>query len=169
MDMAEQKHAARYVWCLLCLFLSLGCTLKDTPRHSLSELRTALLDHDPDTALKYVDVDSIVDCMVRDIFLKYDARADNELQALGIRAGREAAKLAAPAFKYLLTSQLRKAITSPDETGYFDYLRKASVWYLHITREGDTALVEPKGKSDIQFRMAKAPEGHWRIVEIMKK
>ncbi|OPY70106.1 MAG: hypothetical protein A4E57_00746 [Syntrophorhabdaceae bacterium PtaU1.Bin034] len=154
---------------LVAFFLSIGCTVRNSPRHSLSELRTALLNHDADAALRYLDVDSIVDCLVRDIFLKYESGSDDPLQAFGIKAGREATKLMMPGIKGLIRHQVRQAITSDDQFGYFDYIRRASVWYLNVTVEGDTAMVEPKGKSDIKFRMARTQEGNWKIVEIITK
>ncbi len=153
---------------LACLLLQ-ACMLNDTPRHSLNELRTALLNHDADTALRYIDVDSVVDCMVRDIFLKYEAKADSPLESLGLSVGRAAAKAMMPGVKELARSQVKKAITSPDEGDYFTYIRKGSVWYLNFEVGGDTAWVAPKGKSDIRFRMQRVPDGYWRIVEIKKE
>lgn len=170
MSMGIPRISVRIVIVLLffsCLFP--GCTVKNTPRQSLSELRTALLNHDADTALRYIDVDSIVDRMMGDIFLKYEAKSEDPLKATGMRAGREAAKVLLPGLKELLRRQVRTAITSSDESGYFQYIRRASVWYLNITVEGDTAMVEPKGKSDVKFRMAQMPEGYWKIVEIIRK
>ncbi|MGD0231652.1 MAG: hypothetical protein ABSC19_15090 [Syntrophorhabdales bacterium] len=159
---------------LLFLFIawvcaSLGCTLADTPRRSLAELRTALLDHDSARAMRYIDVDSIVDCLARDIFLKYQAKADDPLKALGIRVGAQAATFIMPGIKDLARRQLEAAIASSDEAGYFRDIRRASVWYLTITVEGDTAMVVPRGKSDIRFRMARTDQGPWRIVEIIRK
>ncbi len=119
--------------------------------------------------MRYIDVDNIVECMVRDIFLKYETSADNPLQALGIKGGRTAAKMAMPVVKEIVRLQLKAAITSPEETRYFHYNRRASVWYLNITEEGDTAMVEPKGNSDTKFRMARTSDGYWRIVEIIRK
>ncbi len=154
---------------VMCFSLLGGCISKDTPRHSLNELRCALLNHDADTALRYIDVDSIVDCMVRDIFLKYEAKAESPLQMLGMKAGREAAKIIMPGVKDLARSQVKRAITSPDEGDYFTYIRKGSVWYLNFDVGGETAWVAPKGKSDIRFRMQRVPDGYWRIVEIIKE
>ena len=146
-----------------------GCTLDGTPRRSLSELRTALLNRDADRALRYVDLDSVVDCAARDISRRYEANADSPLEMLGVRAGREAAKALMPGIKALVRSQIRNAIASSDQWGYFDDIRKASVWYLNVRVEGDTAVVESKGKGDVRFKMARAGEGHWRIIEILKK
>ncbi len=153
---------------IVCFSLLQACISKDTPRHSLNELRTALLNHDAETALKYVDVDSIVDCMVKDIFLKYETKADSPLEMLGLKVGREAAKIIMPGVKELARLQVKKAITSPDEGDYFTYIRKGSVWYLNFDVDQDTAWVAPKGKSDIRFRMQRSPDGYWRIVEIKK-
>jgi hypothetical protein len=142
---------------------------KDTPRYSLNELRSALLNHDAPTALRYIDVDSIVDCMANDMFLKYEAKAASPLAMLGLTAGREAARIIMPGVKELARAQVTKAITSPDEGDYFAYIRKGSVWYLTIDVGGQTAWVAPKGTSDIRFRMQQVPDGYWRIVEIKKE
>ena len=146
-----------------------GCTLANTPRRSLSELRTALLDHDAERAFRYIDTDSVVEGLVRDILLKYEKKADSPLEALGLMAGRQAASAMMPQIKDLARKQLKEAITSSDEAGYFQDIRRASVWYLNIDVEGDTALVAPRGKSDIGFRMARTDGGPWRVVEIIRK
>ena len=86
-----------------------------------------------------------------------------------VMAGRQAAAVIMPEIKDLVRKQLKEAITSSDEAGYFRDIRRASVWYLNIAVEGDTALVAPRGKSDISFRMARTDEGRWRIVEIIRK
>ncbi len=154
---------------LLCVAFTAGCTLSNTPRRSLDELRTALLNHDADTAFRYVDVDSIVRCMVRDIFTKYESKADDPLTILGINAGRQVAGLLMPIVAELARNRVRAAILSPDEGGYFDYVKKGSVWYLEIATDGKTAIVKPMGKSDTQFRMRQMEDGHWKIIEIMRE
>jgi hypothetical protein len=155
---------------LLCLFVlafvAAGCTLSDTPRRSLNELRTALLNHDADTALRYIDVESVVDGLVRDIFRKHEAKTDDPIAKLGIKAGKEAADAVMPGLVAITRWQLKAAIVSDDQWGYFEDIRKASVWYLNIKVEGDAAFVKPKGKSDIGFRMARTGDGCWKIVEM---
>ena len=154
---------------LLCAPLVAGCTVANTPRRSLSELRGALLNHDADAAMRYVDVDSIVENMVQDIFLKYEAASDDPLALLGIKAGRQAALVLMPGVKELTKNLVKAAITSPDEGGYFEYVKKGSVWYLDIAADGDTALVKPMGKSDTSFKMRRMADGHWKIVQIIKE
>jgi multidrug efflux pump subunit AcrA (membrane-fusion protein) len=164
-----RKKSSLLILLLLCVLAATGCTLANTPRRSLSELRTALLNHDADAALRYVDVDSIVENMVRDIFLKYEAKSDDPLALLGIEAGRQVAKALMPGVKELAKNRVKAAITSPDEGGYFEYVKKGSVWYVDIAADGDTALVKPRGKSDISFRMKRMADGHWQIVQIIKE
>ena len=162
---------ATFIIALLFLLLSLlaACTMANTPRRSLDELRTALLRHDADGAMRYIDVDSIVDNMVKDIFAKYETRSDDPLALLGIKAGRQAAQLLMPGLQELARSRVKAAIVSPDEGGYFEYVKKGSVWYLEISADGDTALVKPIVKSDTSFRMKRMADGHWRIVQIIKE
>jgi hypothetical protein len=160
------------VTALLLVLLLVGlssarCTLSDTPRRSLSELRTALLNHDADTAMRYIDVDSVVNGMVRDIFLKYEAKADDPFAILGLKVGKEVAAAVLPSVKAVARWQVRSAITSDDQWGYFDDIRKASVWYLRIRVDGDTAIVEPRGKPATGFKMERTGDGHWKIVEII--
>jgi hypothetical protein len=151
-------------------FAPVGCTLSDTPRRSLAELRSALLDHDADRALRYVDVDSIVECVARDILLKYEARSEDPLEQAGVRIGREVSRLLMPGAKAIARKRIREAIASVDQWGYFDDIRRSSVWYLAVDVDGDAATVAPKGKADVMFRMARAPEGgYWRITEIVLK
>jgi len=167
--MPRSQKMAVFLSLLLVALLLCGCTLSNTPRRSLSELREALLNHDADRAFRYVDVDSIVECMVRDIFARYESKADDPLKVLGIRAGREAARFLIPGVKTLARDRVRAAILEPDEAGYFEYVRKGSVWYLKIEADGSTAIVKPVGKSDTAFRMRQVADGHWKIVEIMRE
>jgi hypothetical protein len=163
----QGKVTALVLIFLLVGLSSAGCTLSDTPRRSLSELRTALLNHDADAAMRYIDVDSVVNGMVRDIFLKYEAKADDPFAMLGLKAGKEVAGAVMPGARAIARWQVRSAITSDDQWGYFDDIRKASVWYLRIKVDGDTAIVEPRGKPSTGFKMERTGEGHWKIVELI--
>jgi hypothetical protein len=167
--MMPSKHATICLVTLTLLALLSGCTRAGTPRRSLAELRSALLEHDGERAVRYIDVDSIVDSMARDTFEKMEKKADNPLYAAGLLAGRQAAALAMPAVKGLLRKELKAAIASSGESGYFHDIERSSVWYLNIAVTDETAMVTPKGKSDFAFRMAKTKEGYWRIVEIIRK
>jgi len=151
------------------LAMLVGCTTAGSPRHSLGELRSALLAHDAERAVRYIDVESIVDCMARDMFERYEKKAESPLALAGVLVGRQAAALVMPVIKEAVRKELMEAIASSGETGYFHDIRRASVWYLNIEVSGESAMVTPMGKSDVAFRMAKTKEGYWRIVEIIRK
>jgi hypothetical protein len=154
---------------LVCVFLAAACTMADTPRRSLDELRTALLNHDADTALLYVDVDSIVENMVRDTLARYEVASDDPLSLLGLEAGRQVASVLMPGVREVARRSVRAAIASSDEAGYFEYVKRGNVWYLTISEQGDAALVKPRGKSDTSFEMKRVAPGRWQIVRIIKE
>jgi hypothetical protein len=118
--------------------------------------------------MRYLDVDSIVENMVRDAFAKYETASDDSLTILGLAAGRQVASILMPGVKDLARRSVKTAITSTDESGYFEYVRKSNVWYLTISEQGDKALVKPRGKSDISFEMKRSAPGRWQITRIIK-
>ena len=67
------NNSLRLAAALLSLFLASACALQGTPRHSLGELRNALLAHNAEDALKYVDVESVVDHIIEDTFLSKES------------------------------------------------------------------------------------------------
>jgi hypothetical protein len=168
--MMEWKRKAMLLSLLgVVLTMFFGCATAGSPRRSLDELRSALLAHDAERAVRYIDLDSVVDCMARDIFERYEKKADSPLALAGVLVGRQAAALVMPAIKEAVRKELMEAIASSGDTGYFHDIKRASVWYLNIEVSGESAMVTPRGKSDIAFRMAKTGEGCWRIVEIIRK
>ena len=88
-----RKTLSMVILALFCV--SAGCALPGTPRDSLSRLRTALLNHDADGALRYLDVDSITEHLAEDLLNRYDSSGD-ELTSLGVRAGRTLGPLLLP-------------------------------------------------------------------------
>ncbi len=141
------------------MFLTSACALNGSPRHSLGELRRALLNHDADGALKYVDVDSIVDHMMENSF--------HNLDVMGIPVGRAVASALMPPARAVIRKGVRAAIESDDELGYFSQIREASVWYLSIKQDGNTAIVTPRGDDKMRFKMEQTNEGYWRITELI--
>jgi hypothetical protein len=167
----ERRLLFSVVVLIACVALSglNGCAVSGTPRGSLSELRGALLNHDAEKALVYIDVDSIVDSFIHDIFARYQAKAEDPTEALGIRLGEQLATITRPSLSILVEKQVRAAIISDDQRGYFKDIKRASVWYFTIAVNGRTAIVEPRGNSDIRFKMSKTESGIWRIVEIKRR
>lgn len=152
------------------VFLLCSCTLKGTPRDSLSLLRTALLNHDAEEAMKYIDVDSIVDHLLQERFERRAARAKSPSDALRLEAEKGIASAALPFVKELLARQVRKEIESGGESDYFEYIRKGSVWYLTIDEGDETATVTPKGgNKKVQFVMKRTDQGYWKIIEVRQR
>jgi hypothetical protein len=172
--MAEEpgKRKKRYV-----LFLSILCILavalgissifiRETPRYSLYWFKKAILAHDAENALKYLDVDSILDNMVKDMSGeegKEKAHSKNQSESPTKNIGRDVIMQNLPTIKAQLREQLKSAIISYNNKAALDNLNKASVFGLRITMEGDTALVKIRGKDQTAFKMTKSSEGHWKI------
>jgi hypothetical protein len=161
--------AGRVIVLLISMVLMSACTLKGTPRYSLAELKTALLNHDAGEAFKYVDVDSIVEHMVNDMFAQRESWSKTTLDAFGVAIGRGIASALLPEAKQLIRKEVRGAIESGGETGYFEQIRRASVWYLTIEEEGDVALVTPRRDDKVRFKMERSGEGYWKIKQIIVK
>jgi hypothetical protein len=141
--------------------------IHNTPRYSLYWFKKAILDHNAEGALKYLDIDSIVDNMVKDIFDKPEEqmeRAKNQPEASMKNIGKDIVMQNLPTMKKQLKEQLESAILSFNDEAALDNLRKANVLGLVITMEGDLALVKIRGKDKVAFKMAKSPEGPWKIV-----
>jgi hypothetical protein len=145
--------------------LTSGCSLDVSPRRSLYELKTALVDHDADKALKYIDINSVVATFVNDLF----SGGEDTKNAFGFIMAQGMANLARPMLNTLMERQLRAAISSDDQWGHFDDIRRTSVWYFTIAEKGDTARVEPRGKSSFYLVMKKISPELWRITEIRGK
>jgi hypothetical protein len=152
---------------LTSFFLLSACALQGTPRHSLGELRTALLNHDADAALKYIDVESIVAHMVEDAFQAKESSAKTDLDALGLALGRSFASAILPQTTSLIQKGVRAAIESDDQLGYFSSIRKSSAWYFTIEEKGDTAVVTPRGDDKVRFIMEHTDKGYWKIKQLI--
>jgi hypothetical protein len=170
---SSQRGASSNLIRLALAFVSLllfsACALQGTPRYSLGELRNALLNHDADGALKYVDVDSIVARMVEDAFLPRESGAKTDLDALGLALGRSIASAMLPQATVLIRKGIYVAIESDDQLGYFSSIRKASIWYFTIEEKGNIAVVTPRGDDKVRFKMERTDKGYWRITELILK
>jgi hypothetical protein len=163
----------RNLSCLIALLVSCcifsSCALQGTPRHSLDELRSALLNHDADAALKYIDVDSVVAHLAEDTFKAKESSAKTDLDALGLALGRAIGSSILPQITPIIRKGVIAAIASDDQLGYFSSIKKSSVWYLSIDEKGDTAVVTPRGDDKVRFKMERTDKGYWKITELMLK
>jgi hypothetical protein len=157
-----KKRIIVFSFVLFALMVALGIGyifIKETPRYSLYWFKKAILDRDAESALKYLDTDSIVDNMVKE---KMQSRDQSKGSMKNI--GKDIIRQNLPAIKEQLREQLKSAIVSYNDRTILDNLNKASVFGLQITMEGDMALVKIRGKDKTVFKMVKSSEGHWRII-----
>jgi hypothetical protein len=174
-DMAEgpPRRRKRFIVLFSLLFgliIALGIGyifIKETPRYSLYWFKKAVLDRDAERALKYLDTDSIVDNIAKDMSGEEDkekVQSKNQSKRSMNNIGKDIIMQNLPAIKAQLREQLKSAILSYNDRTVLDNLNKASVFGLQITMEGDMALVKIRGRDKVAFKMAKSSEGHWMII-----
>jgi hypothetical protein len=83
------------------------------PYYSLYLLKRAIENHDPDEALKYINIDSIVDNLSRD-FLGKDG-GDNSQESVKNPSLKRMVTDALPGIKESIRSSFRAAVTSRDD------------------------------------------------------
>lgn len=143
--------------------------LRTTPRYSLYQLRSALENHDPERALLFIDIDSIVDNLLRDMLQKQDSAPKDPLQKRGNDLGKGLALMMAPAMKETLKSQFKAAIASADEKNDLQKIKSAGLWDSEVTVTGGSAVVTINNNGITKFRMIKSLNGYWKITEIITK
>jgi hypothetical protein len=169
-DKRRKKRIILVSSSLLAFIIVLGIGylfIKETPRYSLYWFKRAILDRDAESALKYLDTDSIVDNMVKDMSGgddKEKTQSKDSSKGSMKNIGKDVIMQNLPAIKTQLREQLKSAIISYNDRTVLNNLNKASVFGLQITMEGDMALVKIRGRDKVAFKMAKSPEDHWRII-----
>ncbi len=78
-------------------------------------------------------------------------------------AGKDLATQLLPQLKGQMGEAITNLLLSYNDEELFGNLRKATVFALSVTTEGNEAQVRQRGKDRVSFTMAKAPQGHWRI------
>jgi hypothetical protein len=141
--------------------------VKGTPRYSLYWFKRAILKHDAEEALKYIDIDSVLDNMVKDMSDEPDGekvQPKSEPKKPMKNIAQEVIRQNLPTIKEQLREQLKSAVISYNDRSTLDKLNRASIFGLHIIIENNVAMVKVRGKDKVAFTMARAPEGHWRII-----
>jgi hypothetical protein len=169
--------------------------VKNSPHYSLYQLKRAVEDHDPDEALKYIDVDSIVDGLGASFFGKTGEGTGHE-EGRRSHLKRLAAE-AMPGIKESVRSSFRAAIASRGEEKQSEEkqkdkvvvrnnksqapsiggveingldlrkLKETSLWDLLIQRDGKTAKVSLKNNPGIKAKMIQTDQGNWQITQIV--
>jgi hypothetical protein len=173
-----QKRKKRFIvyFFLLCALIIAGGIsyffVRETPRYSLYWFKKAILDHNAEDALKYLDINSIVDNMVKEMSGENDTKGGepkDKPERSTRNIGRDVIMQNLPAIKEQLREQLKSAIDSYNDKTALDNLSKASVFGLQITMEGNIALVKIRGKDKVAFKMTRSPEGYWKIISFNLK
>jgi hypothetical protein len=147
-------------------------------------------NHKPDEALKYVNIDSIVDNLGRSFFGK--GAGDISQEEGKASSLKMLVADALPGIKESLRSSFRSSIASGSdekqrekvtvqphknhapfiggiEIGGLDLqkLRESSVMDLVIKKDGEAAFAYLKNNPGIKAKMVKTETGYWQIVEII--
>lgn len=181
---------------IIIVFLIVGFFyVRSTPHYSLYQLKRAVENHDPDEALKYINIDSIVDNLSKEFFGKGEWGNSQEggkglsLKKMVADALPEIKDSARSSFRASIASrndgqhndgkQREKAAVQPHknpappiggiEIGDLDLrkIKKSSLWDLVVEKDGKTAMVHIKNTPGIKARMVKTEAGHWQVVEIL--
>ncbi len=138
---------------------------RTTPHYSLYMLKKAIVNRDAGQVLRYLDTDSILDNMAKDVFARMDKKEPprNKFEQHMRAAGKDVAAQLLPQLKAQMGESITNLLLSYNDEQLFGNLRRATVFALTVTTHGNTADVRQRGKDRISFTMAKSPEGHWRI------
>ena len=143
--------------------------VRTTPRYSLYQLKSALENHDPERALLFIDIDSIVDNLLRDVLQKQEVAPKNQWEKAGNDLGKGLVMMMMPAMKESLKTQFKSAIASADEKNGLQKIKSAGLWDGEITVNGGSAVLAIDNDGITKFRMIKSTDGYWKITEIITK
>lgn len=167
---AKVKYAAIGIGILFVL-VSAFLYVKGTPQYSLYQFSKAVEAHDAETALKYFDVDSIVDNLVNDfVKIQEEKKPANEFEAMGKNFTKGLMAMMVPAMKEALKVQFKEGITKQSEDK--SPLKKFNnfKWSdFEIKMEGNTAFLSRKDDKELTVKMVKTSAGHWKIVQLTMK
>ncbi len=143
--------------------------IRTTPRYSLYQLRSAMENHDPERALLFIDIDSIVDNLLRDVMQKQDVSPKNQWEKAGNDLGKGLVLMMVPAMKESLKAQFKSAIASADGKNDLQKIKSGGLWDGEITVNGGSAILAINNNGVTKFRMIKSSNGYWKIIEIITK
>lgn len=154
---------------LLSLIISAFVYAKGTPQYSLYQFRKSIENHDADSALKYLDIDSVVDNMMQDLIKEQEVKhPSSPAESFGNNFAKGLMTMMIPAMKEALKGQIKAGITTPsDKKTPVSGIQKGSFSDFEIKTEGKMAILSRKDDKDLKLKMVKTPEGHWKIVQIM--
>jgi hypothetical protein len=150
--------------------------IKATPQYSLFRFGAALKQHDADAALRYIDVDAVVDNHFRDVAKEMDAKSEksqNPWEQIGTGLAKGLMNLMLPNLKEAAKSELRAAIEEPSsatEKKKFDPFKGVASWRdFDIEKQGKIALVTKRSDKAFFMKLSQTQDGHWKIVQLKSK
>ena len=147
--------------------------VQTTPYYSIFLFARAVGDHDAETALKYVDVDSLTESMARNLLAGTASRQTYKNVAAAVSMNMTSIK---EGVREYLTNFIRSHDT--ENTGKvvaalglegFDVrsLSIAALWRLKVRKENGAALIQFRDKPGVTAKMRKTDGGQWKFVEIL--
>ena len=162
---------------ILLLLVSGFLYVRTTPYYSIYQLAGAVNSHDPDKALKYIDVDSIVEGLVKNLSANENALKPASRKAIITGISMNMASIKEGITQYIITSirsgndgsAAKRESAGGIGLGNFNInsIQKNIIWDLDITTKGTTAFVSMKGEPGRKARMIRTPEGYWKFVEVI--
>ncbi len=141
---------------------------RETPTYSLLQLRKAIEARDAETAMRYIDVDAVVDGMFASAGngggLSSPGRSSPEAFAEAFAQGMVA--MMGTVVKEGIRTGLRRAITVGDDNNTLlrEFLGRDGAG-MSVSQDGDAARVT-LSRSRTVLLMRRAREGGWRIVGV---
>ena len=147
--------------------------LKTTPYYSIYRFAKAVADHDAETALIYVDIDSVTESLAKNLFS--ESGVSSKVNK-GISSAIEANM---PSVKEGVRNYFISVIRGQDKIGYgkaggislgnldIQNVHAGIIWHLDVRQEGDTAYVRIRNKPGRSAKMVRTDGGYWKFTEIL--
>jgi hypothetical protein len=148
--------------------------LKTTPYYSIYLFARAVGNHDAETALQYVDVDSIAESLAKNLASGDGASTKvNKGIASAISANMPSVKEGLRSY-FMSVIRSQGGIPSGKAGGGISFgnlsihdVHAGIIWHLDVQREGDTAYVRIRNKPGGSAKMIRTNEGYWKFNEIL--
>jgi hypothetical protein len=187
------KHKVLAIAGIIIALLAVGFFyVRNTPYYSLYQLKRAVQNHDPDEALKYINIDSIVENLGKSFFGKKEAVRGQREGSTPSLHGLFAESM--PSIKENLTASFRASIANPGHSNKntnaktatqprhhtepsvgnielegldIKKLQETTLWDITVRADGKIAMISLNNNPGIRAKMIQTSAGHWQVVEII--
>ena len=168
------KYKPIVITCVILLAMVAAFVyLKATPYYSIYRFAKAVGDHDAETAMIYIDIDSVTESLAKNLYSGDSTPTKvNKGISSAISANMPSVK---EGMRNYFISVIRGQNNIPfgksggPGLGNLDVssLKAGIVWHLDVQREGRTAYVRIKNRPGGSAKMIKTDEGYWKFTEIL--